>query len=96
MCEILKKYLIRWRYVFIHKCLEHCCFSSRHFLKQLASHVSADTLQLKFLGMKFFLVHPGNLNIFVEGFKVFLRSVNEIQVVAHKKIEKYDAKKVFL
>ena len=46
--------------------------------------------------MKFFLVHPGNLNIFVEGFKVFLRSVNEIQVVAHKKIEKYDAKKVFL
>ena len=26
------------------KCLEHCCFSRRPFLKQLASHVSADTL----------------------------------------------------
>ena len=48
-----------------------CCFSSRPFLKQLASHVSADTFQLKFRGMKFFLIHPGNLNIFLEGFKVF-------------------------
>ena len=28
-----------------------CCFSSRSFLKQLASHVSADTLQLKFQGI---------------------------------------------
>ena len=37
-----------------------CCFSSRPFLKQLASHVSADTLQLKFTGMKLFLIHPGN------------------------------------
>ena len=26
------------------KCLEHCCFSRRPFLKQLASHVSADTI----------------------------------------------------
>ena len=37
-----------------------CCFSSRAFLKQLASHVSADALQLKFPGVKFFLVFPGN------------------------------------
>ena len=34
------------------------CFSSRPFLKQLASHVSDDTLQLKFPGMNFFLIHP--------------------------------------
>ena len=26
-----------------HKCLEHCCFPSRPFLKLLASHVSVDT-----------------------------------------------------
>ena len=39
-------------------------FSSKPFLKQLASHVSAATLQLKFLGMKFFLIHPGHWNIF--------------------------------
>ena len=48
-----------------------CCFSIRPFLKQLASHVSTDTLQLKFQGMKFYLIHPGNWNIFLEGFKVF-------------------------
>ena len=41
------------------KSLEHSV-SSRPFLKQLASHVSADTLQMKFPGMKFFLIHPGN------------------------------------
>ena len=34
-----------------------CCFSSNPFLKQLASYVSAATLQLKFPGMKFFLIH---------------------------------------
>ena len=45
------------------KCLEHCCFSSRPFLKQLASHISAHTLQLKFLGMTFFLIHPGDWSI---------------------------------
>ena len=28
-----------------------CHFSSRSFLKQLASHISADTLQLKFQGI---------------------------------------------
>ena len=47
------------------------CISSSPFLKQLASHVSVDTLQLQFRGM--------------EGFwKVlkFLRSVNERQVIA--------------
>ena len=37
-----------------------CCFSSRPFSKQLVSHVSAYTLQLKFLGVKFFLIHPRN------------------------------------
>ena len=31
---------------------------------QLASRFSADTRQLKFPGMKFFLIHPGNWNIF--------------------------------
>ena len=40
-----------------------CCFS-RTFLKQFASHklapLSADTLQLKFPGIKLFLVHPEN------------------------------------
>ena len=34
-----------------------CCFSSKPFLKQLASYVFVDTLQLKFLGMTFFS-HP--------------------------------------
>ena len=46
-------------------------FSSEPFLKQLASHVSTATLQLKFPVMKFFLTHPGHGNIFLEGFKVF-------------------------
>ena len=59
------------------KCLGHCCFSSKPFLKQLAYYVSAPTLQMKFPGMKFFLIQPGHWNIFFEGFKVFLRSVNE-------------------
>ena len=35
------------------------CFSSKPFLKQLASHVSAATLQLKFKS-KFFLIHHGH------------------------------------
>ena len=35
------------------------------------THVSADTPPLKFLSMKFFLIHPGNWKIFLEGFKVF-------------------------
>ena len=73
-----------------------CCFSSRPFLKQLASHVSANTLQLKFRGMKFFLIHPRNWNIFWKVLKFFLHSVNERWVIAHKKIEKYDGKNVFL
>ena len=47
------------------------CFSSRPFLKQLAAHVSADILQLKFPGMKVFFINQGNWNIFLEGFKVF-------------------------
>ena len=38
----------------------HCCFSSKPFWKQLASHVSAAALQLKFPGMKFFLIYPGH------------------------------------
>ena len=48
-----------------------CCFSSRLFLKQLASHASADNLRLKFRYMKFFLIHPGKWNIFFEGLKFF-------------------------
>ena len=40
--------------------LETFCFSSKTFLKQLASLVFAATLQLKFPGMKFFLIHPGH------------------------------------
>ena len=41
------------------KCLEHSVFfASKPFLKQLASHVSTATLQLKFLGMKFFIIRP--------------------------------------
>ena len=36
------------------------CFSSRPFLKQLAAHVSADILQLKFPGMKVFFIYQGN------------------------------------
>ena len=47
------------------------CFSSRPFLKQLAAHVSADTLQLKFPGMKFFSSIKGTETFFLEGFKVF-------------------------
>ena len=43
------------------KCLEHSVvFPVNLFLKQLASHISAATLQLKFPGMKFFLIHPGH------------------------------------
>ena len=34
------------------------CFSSKPFLTQLASHISAAILQLKFPGMKLFLIHP--------------------------------------
>ena len=54
-----------------------CCFSSKPFLKELASHVSAATLQLKFPGMKFFLIHPRLWNIFFGRFRSSLRSVNE-------------------
>ena len=71
-----------------------CCSSSRPSLKQLASRVSADTLQLKFPGMKFFLIHLRNENIFLDGFKVFCAMLR--QVIAYKKIEKYDGKNVFL
>ena len=37
-----------------------CCFSSRPSLKQFASHVFPDMLQLTFLGMKLFLIHSVN------------------------------------
>ena len=52
-----------------HKCLEHSVVFPAHlFLKQIASHVSGDTLQL-------------NLTHFIlEGFKAFC-SVNERQVI---------------
>ena len=35
-----------------------CSFSSKPFLKQVASHVSAAMLLLKLPGMKFFLIYP--------------------------------------
>ena len=54
-----EKYLFQRRYV-----ATFTCFSSRPFLKQLASHVPANTLLLKFPGMTFFLIHPGNWNAF--------------------------------
>ena len=41
--------------------------------------------------------HPScELKHFLEGFKRFLHSVNERQVITHKKIEKYDGKNMFL
>ena len=55
------------------------------FLKQLASHVSAAMLQLKFPCMKFFLIHPRHWNIFFGRLKSVLCSVNERQVITHKK-----------
>ena len=72
------------------------CFSSKPFLKQLASHVSAATLQLKFPGMKFFLIHPGHGNIFLEDFKVFCVVLVKDKSSHIKKIEKHDGKNVFL
>ena len=50
-----------------------CCFSSKPFLNQLASHVSARRYPLAEIprGMKFFLIHLlGNETLFLEGFKV--------------------------
>ena len=52
----LLMHLFQWQCI----ASETLLFSSRPFLKQLASHVSADTLQLKLQGMKFFLIHPRN------------------------------------
>ena len=46
-------------------------FGTLPFLKQLTSHVSATTLQLKFPGMKFFLIHHGHWNIFWKVLKFF-------------------------
>ena len=62
-----------------------CGFSSKPFLKQLASHVSAAMLQLKF-----------PLKHFFGRFKSVLLGVNERQVITHKKIEKHDDKNMFL
>ena len=69
-----------------------CCFS-RPFLKQLACHVSADTLQLKFSGMKFFSSILGIETIFLEGFKVFC-TVFMKDKSSYIKIEAYDGKNV--
>ena len=56
------------------KWLEHSVvFPVYLVLKQIASYVSADTLLLKFPRMKFFLIHPGNWNIFLEGLKVLMK-----------------------
>ena len=73
-----------------------CCFPSKPFLKQLASHVSAATLQLIFPGLKFFLIHPGHWNILLEGFQVFCVVLMKDKSSHIKKIEKHDGKKVFL
>ena len=48
-----------------------CSFSKRPFLKQLESHVSADTLQLKFPGMMFFSPILGIENFFWKVLKFF-------------------------
>ena len=43
------------------ECLEHSVvFPVDLFLKQFISHVSANTLQLKFPTMQFFFISPGN------------------------------------
>ena len=72
-----------------------CCFSSKPFLKQLASHVSAAMLQLKFPGMKFFSSILGIETFLFGWLKSFFHSVNDRQVVTHKKIEKHDGENVF-
>ena len=73
LCYILKRYLKNafvkfWKNIFFNGDMLQvfgtpCCFSSRPFSKQLAPHVSTDTLQLKFPGMTFFLFHPGNWKV---------------------------------
>ena len=72
------------------------CFSSKPFLKQRASHVSAAMLQLKFPCMNFFLIHPRHSNIFLEGLKVFCEVSMKDKSSQTKKIEKHDHKNVFL
>ena len=74
-----------------------CCFSSKPFLKQLLHlmfppYPSAENLRYEVFS------HPSWVlkHFFLEGFKVFLHSVNEIQVIALKKVEKYDGKNIFL
>ena len=47
-----------------------CCFSSRPFLKQLASHVSSDTLKAEFTRYEVFSHPSWELKHFLEGFKV--------------------------
>ena len=73
------------------------CFFCRSFLKQLASHVSGDTYQVEFPGVKFLLIDPGNLFIylfFLEGFKIFC--VHK-KIIAHKRVMvNYDGKIIFL
>ena len=63
--SVLKKHLFQWQYV---TSVTLYCFS-RPFLKQLPSHDFANTLHLKFFGMKIFSSILGN--IFLEDFKVF-------------------------
>ena len=59
--HLLSSYKISFSMAICRKCLEHSVvFRVYLFLKQLASHVSAVSLQLKFPSMKFFLIHPGN------------------------------------
>ena len=63
-----------------------CCFSSKPFLKQLLHlmfppYPSAENLRYEVFS------HPSWVlkHFFLEGFKVFLHSVNEIQVITHTK-----------
>ena len=63
-------------------------------MKELASHVSADTFPLKFPGIVF--SHPSwELKQLLEGFKVFCIVLMKDKS-SHKKVEKYDGKNVSL
>ena len=76
-------YLFQWQYG-TSVWNTRCCFSSKPFLKQLASHVSTATLQLKLSGISFFSSMLG-IETFFGRFQSSLHSVNERQVITHKK-----------
>ena len=68
-----------------------CCFTSKPFLKQLASHLSAAMLQLKFPGMNLIIE-----TFFSESLKVFCVVLMKDKSSHIKKVEKHDGKNVFL